>query len=1174
MTSDSWANSFPPNQGLYDSNNEKDSCGVGFIVQIKGIPSHSIISDAKTVLENMDHRGAKGANPKDGDGAGVMISIPKHFFQQFIPNDIKPFSVGNVFLHQDKNIRDETKMFFETLADSLGLKVLRWRRVPVDNSILGPIALLKEPVVEQPFIILKDDSLDFNLQLFRLKKIATKKIPASKWFYICSLNFSTIVYKGLLSPKQVYHYYTDLRCEEFVSHFALVHSRFSTNTFPSWDRAQPMRLIAHNGEINTLRGNKNWIHAREGTMKSDRIENLQDIFPTVEIGGSDSSAFDNVLELLVANGKLSLPEAVMLMIPEAWQQNEQMDSKKKAFYKWASCVMEPWDGPALLAFTDGKYIGACLDRNGLRPCRYYITSDDIMVCASEVGTLFIDPIKIIAKGRLMPGKILLVDTVKGVIVEDEDFKSAVSNSRPYDEWTKNIIHLSDLKKSTLCYNEDYDIFRDPRMQLFDFSVEELNMILLPLICEGKESLGSMGTDTPLACISKNPQSIFNYFRQIFAQVTNPPIDPIREKIVMGLESYLGPENNMLDCNEQQCRRISLNSPILTLDEMETIRNSTPFKVTTLSITVDAGRVDYINNLDSICFKAEEAINNGSDIIVLSDKDVSSSRVPLSSLIVQGAVHHFLIKKKLRTKVGLIAETAEARQVHHMCVLLGYGADAICPYFALECIYRLHKNGTLANLTFERLVHNYITGLSDGILKVMSKMGISVLQSYKGAQIFEALGVDNNVVDKCFKGTPSRIKGSDFSKFSDDAVSRHLKAYRYDYSVSEGGEYHWRMGGEHHINDPQLISDIQDAVRNKNQESYDRYSRHAYENIKNCTLRGLLDFSYTREPIPIEEVEPWTEIVKRFCTGAMSFGSISLEAHSTLAIAMNRLGGKSNTGEGGEDPSRSVPMKNGDSKRSAIKQVASGRFGVTSFYLSDADELQIKMAQGAKPGEGGELPGHKVSAEIAYTRKSTKGVGLISPPPHHDIYSIEDLKQLIYDLKTSNPNARISVKLVAEVGVGVIAVGVAKAKADHILISGHDGGTGASRWTGIKHAGIPWEIGLAEAHQTLVLNGLRGRIVLQTDGQIKTGRDVAVSCLLGAEEWGFATTPLIALGCIMMRKCHLNTCPVGIATQDKDLRKKFEGQPEHVINFFYYVAEETRKIMASLGFRTIKERFKR
>ncbi|KAK9467205.1 hypothetical protein V1512DRAFT_262194 [Lipomyces arxii] len=1211
----SWAGVLPKKQGLYDPEFEKDACGVGFVCNIKGVTSHKIVSDAKSLLCNMTHRGAVGSDARDGDGAGVMTSIPHKFFvKEFeAPTAYKLpslglYATGNLFFKSDPEVLADSRTIFENIATELGLRVLGWRAVPRDSSILGPAALSREPIILQPFVVLRSfygdesnapisdesefDTKRFERQLYVLRKRATHTIGLHNWFYICSLSNKNIVYKGQLVPAQVYNYYHDLQNVEFEAHFCLVHSRFSTNTFPSWDRAQPLRWAAHNGEINTLRGNKNWMRAREGLMRSDLFgDELEDMYPIIEEGGSDSAAFDNVLELLTINGVLSLPEAVMLMVPEAWQTNPDMDPKKAAFYEWAACLMEPWDGPALFTFADGRYCGANLDRNGLRPCRFYVTDDDRMICASEVGTIIVESEKIIQKGRLQPGRMLLVDTVEGRIVDDKELKSSVASRFDFKSWIQgNLITLpAILDKVTSQLNiqpkisYEVTVQSDPRLLAFGYTFEQVSLLLAPMAADSKEALGSMGNDGPLACLSQAPKLMYDYFRELFAQVTNPPIDPIREAIVMSLDCYVGPQGNVLEMRPSQTNRLLLHSPILTLPDMAAVKNISrafpAWSVHIVDITFDRseGLLGYERAVERICAEAAESIEKNNQIIILSDRNASATRVPVSALIACGAVHHHLVKSKIRSKVALMVETAEAREVHHVCVLLGYGADAVSPYLAFETLLRMNHEGLLRKeLTDEEVIDNYVHSVDNGILKVMSKMGISTLQSYKGAQIFEALGVDNSVVDKCFVGTATRIRGITFEYIAQDAFALHERGFPSrdvirPEGLPESGEYHYRDGGDAHINDPVSIANIQDAVRTKNDKSYEAYSKAEYEQIKNCTLRGLLDFDYEAStPVPIDQVEPWTEIVRRFVTGAMSYGSISMEAHSTLALAMNRLGGKSNTGEGGEDAERSNALPNGDTMRSAIKQVASGRFGVTSFYLSDADELQIKMAQGAKPGEGGELPGYKVSDSIAKTRHSTPGVGLISPPPHHDIYSIEDLKQLIYDLKCSNPRARVSVKLVSEVGVGIVASGVAKAKADHILVSGHDGGTGAARWTGIKYAGLPWELGLAETHQTLVLNDLRGRVIVQTDGQLRTGRDIAIACLLGAEEWGFATTPLIAMGCIMMRKCHLNTCPVGIATQDPELRKKFVGTPEHVINFFYYIANELRDIMAKLGFRTIDE----
>lgn len=1093
-----------------------------------------------------------------------MTSLPHKFFiknfereQGIKLPELGKYAAGNLFFKPEEEALKDTLDTFEDIADQLDLRVLGWREVPKDSTLLGPAAKSREPIILQPFVVLKSaygsgkepnadfdekyDEVQFEKQLYVLRKRATHTIGLHNWFYLCSLSNKNIVYKGQLSPSQVYDYFHDLVNVDYEAHFALVHSRFSTNTFPSWDRAQPLRWAAHNGEINTLRGNKNWMRAREGVLKSEFFgDELESLYPIIEDGGSDSAAFDNVLELLMINGVLSLPEAVMLMVPEAWEGNTSIDPAKQAFYEWAACMMEPWDGPALFTFSDGRYCGANLDRNGLRPCRYYVLDDDRIICASEVGTIAVDPSTVVQKGRLQPGRMLLVDTVAGRIIDDSELKQTVANRQDFRSWLDSQLlslpriyeQLSEKGTSLTHKLTDSTVQEDVRLKSFGYSLEQVTLLLAPMAADSKEALGSMGNDAPLACLAHQPRLLYEYFRQLFAQVTNPPIDPIREAVVMSLGAYVGPQGNLLEMNKEQCERLYLPSPMLSIEEFNALNNISmlhpAWTVATVDITFpkEEGVAGYLDALDRINEAATEAIERGDRIIVLSDRKTSAERVAVSTLLATGMVHHHLVRNRWRAKAALVVETAEAREVHHMCVLVGYGADAICPYLAIECILKLSRQGLIRKqLSAEQLIGNYKHSCDGGILKVMSKMGISTLQSYKGAQIFEALGIDDTVVDRCFTGTATRVRGMTFDLIAQDAFALHEKGYPSRHikevpGLSETGEYHWRDGGEAHVNDPTSIANIQDAVRTKNDKSYEAYSKSEYEQIKNCTLRGLLDFDFeVSNPIPIEQVEPWTEIVRRFVTGAMSYGSISMESHSTLAVAMNRLGGKSNTGEGGEDPERSLPLENGDTMRSAIKQIASGRFGVTSNYLADSDELQIKMAQGAKPGEGGELPGHKVSQSIARTRHSTPGVGLISPPPHHDIYSIEDLKQLIYDLKCSNPRARVSVKLVSETGVGIVASGVAKAKADHILISGHDGGTGASRWTGIKYAGLPWELGLAETHQTLVLNDLRGRVVVQTDGQIRTGRDIAIACLLGAEEFGFATAPLIAMGCIMMRKCR-------------------------------------------------------
>ncbi|OBZ75427.1 putative glutamate synthase [NADPH] [Grifola frondosa] len=1112
----SWDSALPASQGLYENQYEKDSCGVGFICHIKGADSHKIVSDARQLLCAMTHRGATGADSRDGDGAGVMTGIPHLFFKREAERDlgcelpeVGQYAVGNVFFKANNPVGlQKQQAVFSKIAGELGLRVLGWREVPTDGTILGPAAASKEPAILQPFIVLRShygdgatsrggafDAKLFECQLYVLRKHATHTITLSKGFYVSSLSSKNIVYKGQLSPPQVYNYYHDLNHVLYSSHFALVHSRFSTNTFPSWDRAQPMRWAAHNGEINTVRGNKNWMRAREGVISSSLFGEARPSLPIIESGGSDSAAFDNVLELLVVNGVLTLPEAVMMLIPEAWQGNDIMDPEKKAFYNWAACVQEPWDGPALFAFSDGRFCGANLDRNGLRPCRYVVTNEDIIVCASEVGAVYIPPRKSSRKVASSRGR----NTAR-----KQNFASWIET---------NMLHVPNIVKrvmrsaSVAPSIDHYTLSTDPKLLAFGYTVEQLSLLILPMVRDGKEALGSMGNDAPLACMSTQPRLIYDYF----------------QNIVMSLEAYVGPEGNLLEMNPQQCHRILLPSPILTMEEMNAMKN--------LKLALA---------LERVCSEATQAIDDGIKVIILSDRETGPTR-PLSALIACGGVHHHLVSQKKRAKVALMIETGEAREVHHLVfcsdmvrTLSAHGSQwsAFTRLLGRDCEVKDEK-------TLDDLMSNYRHSVDGGILKVMSKMGISTLQSYKGAQIFEALGLHTEIIETCFIGTASRVQGATFDLLAMDAFEMHERGWPSRETVlppgmPESGEYHWRSGGEAHINDPTGIANLQDAVHEGHPASWS----------PRLPLREC-------DPIPVEQVEPWNEIVRRFVTGAMSYGSISMEAHSTLAVAMNRLGGKSNTGEGGEDAERSQLLPNGDSMRSAIKQVASGRFGVTSNYLADADELQIKMAQGPSLAR-------VVSFPVTRCR-----------PPSRAL-DTRLLVLLIYDLKCSNPRARVSVKLVSEVGVGIVASGVAKAKADHILISGHDGGTGASRWTGIKYAGLPWELGLAETHQTLVLNDLRGRVTVQTDGQIRTGRDIAIACLLGAEEWGFATTPLIAMGCIMMRKCHLNTCPVGIATQDPQLRAKFAGQPEQVINFFYYLAEDLRSYMAKLGFRTINE----
>ncbi|XVE64377.1 hypothetical protein DITRI_Ditri07aG0096200 [Diplodiscus trichospermus] len=1217
--------------GLYDPSFDKDSCGVGFVAELSGDSSRKTITDALEMLIRMSHRGACGCETNTGDGAGILVAFPHIFYKEVAKDigvDLPPpgeYAVGMFFLPTSECRRDETKNVFTKVAESLGHRVLGWRTVPTDNSGLGNAALQTEPVIEQVFLTpTPRTKADLEQQMYILRRVSMVAIRAAlnlqhggvRDFYICSLSSRTVVYKGQLKPDQLQnYYYADLGNERFTSYMALIHSRFSTNTFPSWDRAQPMRVLGHNGEINTLRGNVNWMKAREGLLKCKELglakAEMKKLLPIVDASSSDSGAFDGVLELLVRAGR-SLPEAVMMMIPEAWQNDKNMDPHRKALYEYFSALMEPWDGPALISFTDGRYLGATLDRNGLRPGRFYVTHSGRVIMASEVGVVDIPPEDVLRKGRLNPGMMLLVDFEKHIVVDDEALKQQYSLARPYGQWLKRKkIELNDIIDSvkdtervipaiagTMTASNDDDNMENmgihgllAPLKAFGYTVEALEMLLLPMAKDGTEALGSMGNDTPLAVMSNREKLTFEYFKQMFAQVTNPPIDPIREKVVTSMECMIGPEGDLTETTEEQCHRLSLKGPLLSIEETEAIKKMNyqgwRSKVLDITYSKDRGRKGLEETLDRICAEARDAIKEGYMLLVLSDRAFSSKRVAVSSLLAVGAVHHHLIKKLERTRVGLIVESAEPREVHHFCTVVGFGADAICPYLAIEAIWRLQVDGKIPPKSSgefhskDELVKKYFKACNYGMMKVLAKMGISTLASYKGAQIFEALGLSSEVIDKCFAGTPSRVEGATFEMLARDALHLHELAFP-SRALSPGsaeavalpnpGDYHWRKGGEIHLNDPLAIAKLQEAARSNSVATYKEYAKRIHELNKTCNLRGMLKFKEAEVKIPLDEVETASEIVKRFCTGAMSYGSISLEAHTTLAVAMNTIGGKSNTGEGGEQPSRMEPLPDGsmNPKRSAIKQVASGRFGVSSYYLTNADELQIKMAQGAKPGEGGELPGHKVIGDIAVTRNSTAGVGLISPPPHHDIYSIEDLAQLIHDLKNSNPSARISVKLVSEAGVGVIASGVVKGHADHVLISGHDGGTGASRWTGIKNAGLPWELGLAETHQTLVANDLRGRTVLQTDGQLKTGRDVAIAALLGAEEFGFSTAPLITLGCIMMRKCHKNTCPVGIATQDPVLREKFAGEPEHVINFFFMLAEELREIMSQLGFRTINE----
>ncbi|MFN0197874.1 MAG: glutamate synthase large subunit [Planctomycetaceae bacterium] len=1181
---------------MYDPAYEHDSCGVGFVAQIKGIQSHQIIADADQILQNMLHRGACGCESNTGDGAGMLTALPHDFLGRVVREELKltlpepgKYGTGIVFLPRDPAQREECKQIVAKIITEQNQRLLGWRKVPTqaEHADIGPTARNNEPVIEQLFIgaTPNGDQHAFERQLYLIRKRASHAIregslPQALMFYVCSLSTRVIIYKGMLTPVQLSRYYPDLRDPEYKSHLAMVHSRFSTNTFPSWDRAQPQRWMAHNGEINTLRGNANWLFARQGMMKSELFgDELQKLFPIAEPHCSDSGNFDNALELLMLTGR-SLPESIMMMIPEAWQNHHSMSEDKLAFYEYHSALQEPWDGPASISFTDGHYIGAVLDRNGLRPSRYYVTNDDRVIMASEVGVLDVAPENIREKGRLQPGKMFLVDFAQGRLVPDEEVKHAVANQRKYRSWIDNQrLELSRLPKAPVTQKLRTDeLLR--RMQAFGYTTETMQFMLIPMISVKKDPIGSMGDDTALACLSKQPRMLYDYFKHLFAQVTNPAIDSIREEVIMSLECYIGPEGNLLETTEAQCHRLLVPHPILTNEELASLKhlNHRGWKSQTIDITypVSEGTEGLKKAVTRICGEARQAIADGYSVIILSDRNVGLTRVAVSTLLACGAVHHHLVRHEERTRLGIVLETGEAREVHHHCLLIGYGADAINPYLAFAALRHANDNGEVeGEWTDEQIVAAYRKGVANGLLKVMAKMGISTLQSYKGAQIFEAVGISDEVINLCFTGTSSRIKGVGFDVLATEAFLRHQMGYPQNGNPHHSmlpnlGLIHWRAGGEEHAWTPLNIAHIQQAAREGDHNAYRQFSKLVNEQtVRDCHLRGLLNFK-AGTPIPIDEVDSTSEIVKRFCTGAMSYGSISIEAHETLAIAMNRVGGKSNTGEGGEDYRRFETLPNGDSKRSAIKQVASGRFGVTSWYLTNADELQIKISQGAKPGEGGELPGYKVDRIIAATRHSTPGVGLISPPPHHDIYSIEDLAQLIFDLKNSNPGSRISVKLVSEVGVGTVAAGVAKGHADNILISGDSGGTGASPLTSIKHAGLPWELGIAETHQTLVMNDLRSRVRLQTDGQLKTGRDVVMACLLGAEEFGFATAPLITLGCIMMRKCHLNTCPVGVATQDPELRKKFTGKPEYVINYLFLVAEEVREIMASLGFRTVNE----
>ena len=1187
----------PPKQGLYDPQYEHDACGVGFVVQMKGRTSHDIVQQGLTLLLNLDHRGAVGAEPNTGDGAGILLQIPHQFMvkaaaaEGFDLPAAGQYGVAMIYASPDAAARAKGRDVFEQVTAEAGLKVLGWRDVPTDNASLGPTAQASEPFMQQAFIGLATGTVDDEWALERKLYVVRKRSHSairgviSNYWYAASISCRTIVYKGMLMPEQVGKYYLDLGDPEMESALALVHSRFSTNTFPSWERSHPYRYIAHNGEINTLRGNINWMTARQSMFSSKLFgEDLDRARPLINVEGSDSTIFDNTLELLALSGR-SLPHALMMMVPEPWSGHQSMDAEKRAFYEYHSCLLEPWDGPASIAFTDGTQMGAVLDRNGLRPGRYYVTKDDRVIMASEAGVLPVAPEDVLYKGRLEPGKMFLVDTKAGRIIDDAEIKQQITTAQPYQAWLDQyLVPLDQLPVSDSDTGSTETLDADAvtlRQMAFGYTFEELRMLLAPMGQNGVEAIGAMGTDTPLPVLSNRPKLLYNYFQQLFAQVTNPPIDSIREEIITSATTTIGAERNLLEPDPESCHLLQLKTPLLTNAELDKIKHNSEFKTTVLPILFDpdAGEAGLAGAMEALCMKADEAIAAGNELLILSDRDLSANRAPIPALLAVAGLHHHLIRNGTRTRVGLVLESGEPREVHHFAVLLGYGCGAINPYMAFETFQRMIDENLLRGVEYAAACKNYVKAATKGVIKIAAKIGISTLQSYRGAQIFEAIGLNQSVTEKYFTWTASRIQGVGLDVLAQEAIIRHRHAFpdrrtatNYNAATLEvGGEYQWRKDGEAHLLSPQSIHLLQKATQEGDYALYKKYAQLVNEQGKNFfRLRDLLDFQ-PQQPVPIEEVESVEAIMSRFKTGAMSYGSISQEAHETLAIAMNRIGGKSNTGEGGEDPERYVWTNDqGDSKNSAIKQVASGRFGVNSLYLSKAKELQIKMAQGAKPGEGGQLPGKKVYPWIAKVRNSTPGVGLISPPPHHDIYSIEDLAELIHDLKNANREARISVKLVSEVGVGTIAAGVAKAHADVVLISGFDGGTGASPQTSIKHAGLPWELGLAETHQTLVLNNLRSRIVIETDGQMKTGRDVAIAALLGAEEFGFSTAPLVTLGCIMMRVCHLNTCPVGVATQDPELRKQFKGDPAYAANFMKFIAQETREIMAELGFRSLNE----
>lgn len=1161
-------------QNLYRPEFEHDACGIGMYAHLKGKPSHDIVQKSLEMLCKMDHRGGQGSDNQTGDGSGIMLQIPHDYFQSVLGDIQLPepgtYGVGMIFLPQDKTERQTIEKQIENMIEKEGQKLLGWRTVPVADEKLGLLAKKSQPCIRQLFVGRSDHintDMDFERKLYVIRKQLENHFSEDQSLYFASFSSKTIVYKGLLTPEQLGQFYIDLQNERFQSAFALVHNRFSTNTFPSWERAHPNRFLVHNGEINTLRGNVNWMRAREKQFKSTAFgEELEKVKPIMDLNGSDSSILDNAFEFFVLAGRKPAHVAMML-IPEPWTETE-MEQKKKSFYEYHSCLMEPWDGPTAISFTDGKQIGAILDRNGLRPARYYVTKDDHIIFSSEVGVIDIEPQQVLYKDRLSPGKMLLVDLEKGRIVSDQEIKDQMAQEQPYDQWlSRQMVDAKELPKGAVKKSTANLI---KAQKAFGYTYEDLSKTIVAMIEEGKDPIGSMGNDVPLAVLSDRPQSLFNYFKQIFAQVTNPPIDAIREKLVTSTMTLLGSEGNILHPDEQNCRRIRLDSPFISNEQLAAlIANPYPeFQCTTLPIVFKEKLEDALEQLFE---KADEAIDNGSSILILSDRNMDENHIAIPSLLAGSALHQHLVRQGTRTKASIIMETGEVREVHHFAALIGYGVDAVNPYLSLETIDELAKDGTIS-ISKEEAVAKYLQVTTDGVVKVLSKMGISTIQSYRGAQIFEALGIGEKVIDRYFTGTPSQLGGITLEVIEKEAKLRHEKAYKEKQenpSLDTGSELQWRKTGEHHAFNPKTIHTLQQACRRNDYRLFKEFSTLANEE-RITFLRNLFEFNGKRKPVPLEEVESPESIVRRFKTGAMSFGALSEEAHEALAIAMNRLGAKSNSGEGGEDPDRFTPDENGDLRRSAIKQIASGRFGVKSHYLVNADELQIKMAQGAKPGEGGQLPGKKVYPWVAKVRGSTPGVELISPPPHHDIYSIEDLAQLIHDLKNANRNARISVKLVSKSGVGTIAAGVAKGNADVIVVSGYDGGTGASPKTSIKHAGLPWELGLAETHQTLMLNGLRDRVVLETDGKLMTGRDVVMAALLGAEEFAFATAPLVVLGCVMMRACHLDTCPVGIATQNPELRKKFMGSPDHIVNYMMFIAEEVREIMAELGFRTIDE----